>query len=60
MAASLAYIGLVNYNRVSIIAVADGVVAETGAMRGRRRVAQMIDFVSKLQPTGFTMPGLSA
>jgi uncharacterized protein (DUF58 family) len=52
VAASLAYIGLVNYNRVSIIAVADGVVAETGAMRGRRRVAQMIDFVSKLQPTG--------
>src|SRR5438034_10201124 len=30
VAASLAYIGLVNYNRVSIIAVADGVVAETG------------------------------
>ena len=52
VAASLAYIGLVNYNRVSISAVADGVVAETGAMRGRRRVAQMIDFVSKLQPTG--------
>jgi uncharacterized protein (DUF58 family) len=52
VAASLAYIGLVNYNRVSICAVADGVVAETGAMRGRRRVAQMIDFVSKLQPTG--------
>src|SRR4051795_537069 len=52
VAASLAYIGLVNYNRVSIIAVADGVVAETGALRGRRRVAQMIDFVSKLQPEG--------
>src|SRR4029078_5506610 len=36
VAAALAYIGLVNYNRVSIIAVADGVVAETGSMRGRR------------------------
>jgi len=27
-------------------------VAETGALRGRRRVAQMIDFIAKLQPTG--------
>src|SRR5438105_4260019 len=52
VAAALGYIGLVNYNRVSITAVADGVVAETGAMRGRRRVAQMIDFVSKLKPEG--------
>jgi uncharacterized protein (DUF58 family) len=52
VAAALGYIGLVNYNRVSMVAMADGVVAETGAMRGRRRVAQMLDFVSKLQPTG--------
>lgn len=52
VAAALGYIGLVNYNRVSIAAMADGIVAETGAMRGRRRVAQMIDFVSKLQPSG--------
>jgi uncharacterized protein (DUF58 family) len=52
VAAALGYIGLVNYNRVSIVAMADGVVAETGAMRGRRRVAQMIDFVQNLQPQG--------
>ena len=52
VAAALGYIGLVNYNRVSIVAMADGVVAETGAMRGRRRVAQMIDFLQKLEPTG--------
>src|SRR3954468_16480999 len=52
VAAALGYIGLVNYNRVSITAVADGVVAETGSMRGRRRVSQMIAFVSKLQPRG--------
>jgi uncharacterized protein (DUF58 family) len=37
VAAALGYIGLVNYN---------------GAIRGRRRVAQMLDFISKLQPTG--------
>ncbi len=50
--AALGYIGLVNYNRVSITAFANGTVAETGAMRGRTRVGQMIDFVSKLQPNG--------
>src|SRR6478672_535455 len=52
VAASLGYIGLVNYNRVNIVAMADGIVSETGAMRGRKRVSQMLDFVSKLQPTG--------
>ncbi len=52
VAAALGYIGLVNYNRVSIAAMADSIVAETGAMRGRRRVSQMIDFVSKLKPAG--------
>src|SRR5215203_5365494 len=51
VAAALGYIGLVNYNRVNVIAMADGIVAETGPMRGRRRVSQMIDFVSKLEPT---------
>src|SRR5687768_956520 len=34
VAASLAYVGLVNYNRVHLLAVADGVVTETGALRG--------------------------
>jgi len=50
--AALGYIGLVNYNRVTISAMADGVVAEAGPMRGRGRVAQMIDFISKLKPEG--------
>jgi uncharacterized protein (DUF58 family) len=52
VAAALAYIGLVNYNRVAICAVSDGVIADTGAMRGRRRVAQMIEFLDKLKPAG--------
>src|SRR5215471_16506765 len=52
VAAALGYIGLVNYNRVNVVAMSNGIVAETGPMRGRRRVAQMIDFVTKLQPTG--------
>jgi len=52
VAAALGYIGLVNYNRVTISAVSNSIVADTGPMRGRRRVSQMIDFVGKLQPTG--------
>src|SRR3954465_5762676 len=52
VAAGLAYIGLVNYNRVSIAAMSDGIVAETGAMRGRRPTSQMIDLVEKLKPPG--------
>ena len=52
VAAALGYIGLVNYNRVHISAMADGLVAETGALRGRRRVSQMIEFVDKLKPAG--------
>src|SRR5436305_8013367 len=51
VAASLGYIGLVNYNRVNVLAMAAGVVAETGAMRGRRRVAPMLDFIGTLEPT---------
>jgi uncharacterized protein (DUF58 family) len=52
VAAALAYIGLVNYNRVTVCGVANGVVADTGAMRGRRRVSQVIDFLGKLKPEG--------
>lgn len=51
VAAALGYIGLVNYNRVNIVAMSDRVVAETGGMRGRRKVAQMIDFIADL-PVG--------
>ncbi len=52
VAAALGYVGLVNYNRVMIGAVSDTLVADTGGMRGRRRVNAMIDFISKLQPAG--------
>jgi uncharacterized protein (DUF58 family) len=52
VAAALGYVGLVNYNRVHVSAMSDGIVAETGALRGRRRVAQMIDFIAHLQPSG--------
>ncbi len=52
VAAALGYIGLVNYNRVSISAIGDGVVDDTGGLRGRTRVARMIDFLINLKPQG--------
>ncbi len=51
LAAALAYVGLVNYNRVTIGALADGLVADSGHLRGRRKVRQAIDFLDKL-PVG--------
>jgi uncharacterized protein (DUF58 family) len=50
--AALGYVGLVNYNRVSISAMAGENVLETGAIRGRTRVAQMLDFINKLEAQG--------
>lgn len=52
VAATLGYVGLVNYNRVSISAMSDNMVADTGGMRGRRRVSTMLDFIDKLEPSG--------
>ena len=52
VAAALGYVGLVNYNRVSISAMSDTVTHDTGGMRGRRRVSTMLDFIDDLKPTG--------
>jgi uncharacterized protein (DUF58 family) len=54
VAAALGYVGLVNYNRVTVSAMAEGVVATTGAMRGKTRVPRLLEFVSGLtiQPRG--------
>lgn len=52
VAAALGYIGLVNYNRVSVSAMSDTVTRDTGGMRGRRRVSTMLDFIDDLTPTG--------
>jgi uncharacterized protein (DUF58 family) len=52
VAAALGYVGLVNYNRVNIVAFADGVVTESGGLRGRTKVNQMIGFIDKLKPEG--------
>ena len=52
VAAALAYIGLVNYNRVTVAAISDTVVSDTGGLRGRRNVSRVMDFLDRLEPTG--------
>jgi uncharacterized protein (DUF58 family) len=52
VAAALGYVGLVNANRVSVAAITNGGLVESGAMRGRAKVPQLMDFVGKLQPSG--------
>jgi uncharacterized protein (DUF58 family) len=51
LAAALAYIGLVNYDRVSICAYNDRVAAEMPGIRGRRLMHQVIRFLGDL-PVG--------
>jgi len=54
VAAALGYIGLVNYNRVTVAAMANGLISDTGALRGRRSVPRLLDYLDKLQPGGTT------
>jgi uncharacterized protein (DUF58 family) len=54
IAAALAYIGLVNYNRVHIVAISDRLVSDSGGLRGRRRVPQMMKFLDDMTPDGST------
>lgn len=52
VAAALGYVGLVNYNRVTVAAISDTVIADTGGLRGRRNVNRMLSFIDHLEPTG--------
>lgn len=50
--AALGYIGLSHYNRVEVTAFADGVVAQTPPLRGRRPIPQLLDFLEQQTPRG--------
>ena len=52
--AALAYLALLNYDRVSVIAYADGVAHELPARRGRTQVWPVFRFLEGLAPTGGT------
>jgi len=52
MAAALAYIGLVNYDRVSLYAYSDGLQYEMTGVRGRRFMFKVVDFLTKVECDG--------
>lgn len=49
VAAAVAYIGLTNYDRVSIYPYADGLTGEMAGMRGRNVTRRMLDFLTQLE-----------
>ncbi len=52
--AALAYIGLCNFDRVSIYPYADGLRAPLAGVRGRRMMFQVVDYLRNLQPAGMS------
>ena len=53
VAAALAYIGLINYDRVNLYAFADGLIEQRVGVRGRRMTSQVLEFLDGL-PLGGT------
>lgn len=52
VAAAIAYIGLVNFDRVSVYTYADGLTAELAGVRGRRLMPKVLDFLANAQYAG--------
>ncbi len=52
--AALAYIGLVNYDRVNLYAYSSTLEAEMRGVRGRRLASQVIGFLQKLPLVGYS------
>ncbi|MHC4698276.1 MAG: DUF58 domain-containing protein [Planctomycetota bacterium] len=52
MAAAIAYIGLVNFDRVSIYAYSNGLQYELPGVRGRRLMFRAVDFLARLTYDG--------
>jgi uncharacterized protein (DUF58 family) len=52
VAAALGYIGLVNYNRVSLATFRGGVAEQMANMRGRRPIRPMLEFLARQQAGG--------
>ncbi len=53
-AAALAYIGLINHDRVSIVAFSDGVVREMPARSGKNQVWRALHFLEHIEAGGGT------
>ncbi|MFH0983266.1 MAG: DUF58 domain-containing protein [Planctomycetota bacterium] len=52
VAAALAYIGLCNFDRVSLYGYANGLTNQLAGVRGRRRVAKVMEFLCGLECAG--------
>ena len=49
LAAALGYIGLVNYNRVSVVTFRSGLEAQMTNLRGRRPIQPMLEFLAPFE-----------
>ena len=54
VAAAMAYVGLINMDRVSIVSWSDGVLEQMPARRGKQQVWRTLHFLDRLQPAGRT------
>lgn len=52
VAAAIAYIGLCNFDRISLYAYADGLQYELRGVRGRRLMFKVVDFLTEIQCDG--------
>lgn len=52
VAAALAYIGLVNFDRISLYAYSNGLQYELAGVRGRRLMFKVIDFLTRVEYDG--------
>jgi uncharacterized protein (DUF58 family) len=57
LAAALAYVGLANLDRVSIVATNDHVMNRMPTTRGKARIFKVFQFLSALEPSGTTNLG---
>jgi uncharacterized protein (DUF58 family) len=54
LCAALAYVGLANLDRVTIVGVSDEVVSRMPTTRGKGRIFSVFDFLNELEPSGTT------
>ncbi|MBN2191596.1 MAG: DUF58 domain-containing protein [Polyangiaceae bacterium] len=54
LCAALAYVGLANLDRVTIVGVSDGVVARMPTTRGKGRIFKVLGFLRELEARGTT------
>ena len=54
LCAALAYVGLANLDRVTIVGVSDEVVARMPTTRGKARIFKAFEFLRALEPSGTT------